>query len=1140
MLPGNSLLRRAVVTTSVAALVAGGLATSNGTASAAPTSPAVTPAQLQGALSWKNVGPLVGGRSLSVSGSSARPNEYYFGATGGGVWKTTDAGETWNPVSDGQMSASSVGAIAVCQANPDIVYAGTGEVDVRTDTIQGDGMYKTVDGGKTWTHIGLTDSQIIAKIAVDPNDCNHAYVSAQGHLYGPNDQRGVFTTTNGGASWNKSLFVDDTTGSSDVSLDPTNPQVVYASMWHMSRSPFNLSSGGPGDGLFKSTDGGAHWTNLSTNPGFPAAPLGRIGVSVSPLNPNRVWAIVEAKVGQGGAEMVSDDAGATWRITSTSSTLSQRPFYFFHIIADPADVNGVYVTSLSLVHSSDTGKTFTQVRGTPHSDHHDLWINPKDPQRMINANDGGGTVSVDGGRTWTDEDYSTGQMYHAAITNDVPYLICGTQQDENGGACVPVNGDGSQSIAPGGGEGGQMAVDPSHPQLSDGGIIYAGQRRGTINLFQFNAAFGLRNNRQVRSIGVWPEDPTGHPASEQKEREEWEAPVVTSPADPHAIYTASQHVFRSIDGGHSWQQLSPDLSRNDPATQGDSGGPINPDQSTGEDFGTVYTVAPSLVNRNVIWAGSDDGLVHVTRNLGKSWTDVTPAGLPHFIRMSHIDASPFAPGTAYLSADNERSDDTQPYLFKTTDYGQHWTKITNGIAAGAFPWVIHQDPVNADLLYAGTNNGIYFSLDNGANWQSLQLGLPDTSVHDITTHGDDLIISTYGRGYYVLHGLSLLRQVTSSVMAEPTHLFAPAPQQLGQDNGLKVDYNLSTTVSQATLQFVSTNGQVLDSVAVSGQRGLHSFTWTQPKQAEKVTVQLITPAGTQEQRATVLADPGKAVSFAPAPPAPAPKPDKDHSVSNDVATLFRPTDPTRSVDTAATVFYQLDKGASSVSMTVLDSKGNVVRTFTGLPTSAGTNSSTWNLTYPGAISTSGSVGNGPKAPLGDYTVQLTVDSFAPLSQSFTILKDPRLTGVNAPDILQQFQFGEKVVAATTAANQAIRYNTTCISQIDAAVAAAGNSQVTSAGQALEKQIQQIQDALVQANTQEDKFPVRLGSQISGLLRIAESADGQPTVSSQQVFDVLNARLATQLTNLSDINSTQVPQFNNLLQQQGLAPVCQSS
>lgn len=1136
MLAAKSLLRRAVVTSSVAVLVAGVLATVSDPANAAQ-SPPVTPAQLQGALSWNNVGPLIGGRSLAASGSAARPNEYYFGATGGGVWKTTDSGVTWNPVSDGQLSASSVGALAICPANPDVVYAGTGEVDLRTDTIQGDGMYKTVDGGKTWTHIGLTDSQIIAEIAVDPNDCNHAYVAALGHPFGPNDQRGVFSTTDGGANWTRSLFVDNTTGSSDVVVDPTNPQIVYASMWHVSRSPWNLTSGGPGDGLFKSTDGGAHWTNLSTNPGFPAAPLGRIGVSVSPLNPNRVWAIAEANVGQGGAELLSDDGGETWQITSTNPTLSQRPFYFFHIFADPGNVNSVYVTSLSLFKSTDSGKTFAQVRGLPGpGDNHHLWINPSDPQRMIDASDGGGSVSVNGGQTWTAQDYSTAQMYHATTTNDVPYLICGSQQDGSG-SCVPANGDGSQNLRPGGGEGGEMAVDPSHSQLSNGGIIYTGQRRGITNTFVFNAAFGLTGNRQERNIGIWPEDPTGHPAKDVQERQEWEAPVVTSPADPHAVYTASQHVFRSTDSGHSWQQISPDLSRDDPSTMGDSGGPINPDQSSGEYFGTVYTVAPSPADKNVVWAGSDDGLVHVTRNLGKTWTDVTPKGLPHFIRMSHIDASPFDPGTAYLSADNERSDDPQPYLFRTTDYGQHWTKITDGIARGAFPWVIRQDPQNANLLYAGTNNGVYFSLDNGANWQSLQLGLPDVSVHDITTHGDDLILATYGRGFYVLHGLSLLRQVTSSDMAQPTHLFAPAAEQLGQDSGLKVDYNLNTAVAQATLQFLTNNGTVLDSVSVSGQRGLHTFTWTKPQQAEKVTVRLITPAGTQQQQATVLADPpGSAVSFAPAPPAPTPSPNKDNPVSNAAATLFRPANPTRSVDTGATVFYQLNQASSAVSMTVLDAKGNVVRTFTGLPTAAGTNSFVWNMTYPGAISTSGSVGNGPKAPLGDYTVQLTVDSNAPLSQPFTILKDPRLKTVNANDILQQFQFGEKVVAATTVANQAIAHNTTCVSQIDAAIAVANNPQVTTAGHALENQVNQVQNALFQPNSQEDKFPSRLGSQISGLLRVAESADGLPTVQSQQVFDDLNAALTTQLNNLSDIHNTQVPPFNAMLQQQGIAPV----
>lgn len=1130
---------KALATVSAAILAAGAIAAGTGPAAARSPS-SVTPAQLQGALSWSNIGPLIGGRSLAVSGSAARPNEYYFGATGGGVWKTTDGGNSWNPVSDPFLSSSSVGAIAVCPADPDVVYAGTGEVDLRTNTIQGDGVYKTVDGGKTWTHIGLADSQTISRIGVDPSDCNHVYVAALGHPYGPNTERGVFRTTDGGATWTKVLYVDDTTGAADVVLDPTNPQIVYANMWHVTRTPWSLTSGGAGDGLFKSTDGGDHWTNLSTNPGFPGAPLGRIGVSVSPVNPNRVWAIVEANVGQGGGVFVSDDGGATWQLTTINPTLSQRPFYFFHIFADPTDVNTVYVTSLSLWKSTDAGKTFTQVRGLPGpGDHHDLWIDPTNDQRMIASNDGGGTVSVNGGQTWTPEDYSTAQMYHVTTTNDVPYLVCGTQQDGDT-SCVPSNGNGSQFFHPGGGEGGQVAVDPAHSQISQGGILYNGQRRSIINLYQFNAAYGITTNRQVRNIGIWPDDPVGHPARDAKERQEWEAPVVTSPADPNAVYTASQHVFRSTNGGHSWQQLSPDLSRDDPSTMGDSGGPINPDQSSGEYFGTVYTVAPSPVNENIIWAGSDDGLVHVTRNFGHTWTDVTPPGLPHFIRMNHIDASTYNAGTAYLAASNYRQDDFQPYLFKTTDYGAHWTEITTGIPSNQFTWVIEQDPVNPNLLYAGTEHGVYFSLDNGANWQSLQLNLPDTPVHDLTTHGDDLVIATFGRGFYVLHGLSLLRQLSPTEMAQPAHLFAPAPDQLGQDRGLDVDYTIATATSQATLQFLASDGRTLDSVSVSGQPGLHHYTWTPPQQGAAVTVRLITPSGTQQQPARVLADPaGSAVSFGPVPAAPAARPNPAQSASNSAAVLFRPSNPTRSVDTGVTVFYQLNQAAANVSMTILDSRKQVVRTFTGLPATAGSHSSVWNLQYPGPVTVPGISSAGPKAPLGAYTVQLNVDTNPPLSQPFTILKDPRLKTVSAHDILQQFQFGEQVVARTSDADQAVLNISSCDNQIDARIATANNQQITTAGHAAQSDLNQVSSAMNQTNQQEDKFPVRLNDKIASLRSVSESADGLPTVQTEQVFQELSAQLTTQLTNLGDVINTDVAHFNNLLQQQGIPPVtCQ--
>ncbi|HKN56183.1 MAG TPA: hypothetical protein VJX66_27080, partial [Amycolatopsis sp.] len=725
------------------------------------------PPNVQSVLSWRNIGPLQGGRSIAVSGSVARPNEYYFGATGGGVWKTTDGGNTWNPVSDGFLSSSSVGAIAVCPANPDVVYAGTGEVDLRTNTVQGDGMYRTADGGKTWTHIGLTDTQTISRIGIDPADCGHVYVAALGHPHGPNAERGVFRTTNGGSTWTKVLFVDNLTGAADVELDPTNPRVVYASTWHVFRTPWLLNSGGPGSGLWRSTDGGDHWTELSRNPGFPGAPLGRIGVAVSPVNPSRLWAIVEADIGQGGGVLVSDDRGGTWQVATTDPELSQRPFYFFHIFADPKSIDTIYVTSLGLWKSADAGKSFKEIV-TPHGDQHDLWIDPTNPQRMAEANDGGGNVSVNGGQTWTGQAFSTAQMYHVAVTNDVPYLVCGEQQD-SAGSCVPSDGNGSQRFNPGGAEGGQVAVNPR-----DSRILYSGGRRGIENLYVFDERFGVQTNRQVRNIGIWPDDPVGHPAREAKERQEWEAPVVTSPADPDAIYTASQHVFRSVDQGHSWQQISPDLSRNDPRTMGNSGGPINPDQSSGEYYGTVYTVAPSPLNKNVIWAGSDDGLLHITRDFGRTWSDVTPPGLPHFTRMALIDASTHDPGTAYLAAQRYTLDDFQPYLFKTTDYGRHWTKITTGIGATDFAWAIRQDPVAKNLLYAGTQHGVHVSLDNGSHWLSLQLNLPDTPVRDLAIHGDDLVIATFGRGFYVLHGLSLLRQLppTGTPTAGPAVSFA--------------------------------------------------------------------------------------------------------------------------------------------------------------------------------------------------------------------------------------------------------------------------------------------------------------------------------------------------------------------------------
>jgi photosystem II stability/assembly factor-like uncharacterized protein len=748
---------------------------------------------------WRNVGPNRGGRSLAVAGSASRPLEYYFGATGGGLWKTTDGGITWRPVTDGQIKSSSVGALAVFESNPDIVYIGMGESELRGSTIQGDGVYKSTDGGKTWTHCGLTDTQAIARIRVNPTNPNLVYVAALGHPYGSNDQRGVFRSKDGGQTWERILFRNNRVGGIDLCLDPHNPQVIFASLWEVYRTPWTLSSGGEGSGFFKSTDGGDHWTEITRNPGLPKTLLGKINVSVSGADSNRIYANIEA---EDGGLFRSDDVGATWTKVNEDRSIRQRAFYFNRIQADPKDRDTVYAMNVGFYRSTDGGKTLATIRDQ-HADHHDLWIAPNDPTRMIVANDTGGSISVNWGRTWTVERYPTAQFYHVAVTKDVPYHICGTQQDE-GSACVPSSAAGQMLPAgdwfysPGGGEAGYVAPDPANA-----GVFYAGDQAGILTRHD-------RNTGQTRDVQVNPWFFSGMPAKNLPERWQWVFPIVFSPLDPHVLYTSSQHLWKTTNQGQSWQRISPDLTRNDPSTLGDSGGPITKDQNGPEIYATIFTIAPSRLEANTIWAGSDDGLVHVTRDGGQHWQNVTPPELPKFSRVSLIEASPHKAGAAFVAVNRYENDDRQPYVFRTGDYGRTWTKIIEGIPQNDFARAIREDPKRQGLLYLGTEHGIYISFNDGAQWQSLSLNLPDTQVPDLTVVGDDLVIATHGRAFYVLDGIAALRQLTPRTLEANVHLFQPSAATRSLRPAY-LDYFLKQALGKLTIEVLDSAGKIVRS-----------------------------------------------------------------------------------------------------------------------------------------------------------------------------------------------------------------------------------------------------------------------------------------------------------------------------------------
>ncbi len=753
------------------------------------------------AYKWRSIGPNRGGRSLTCAGSASRPNEYYFGAVGGGLWKTVDGGATWNPVTDGQLSSSSVGAMAVAPSNPDIVYIGMGETELRGNIMQGDGVYKSTDAGKTWKPAGLEKTQAISRIRVDPANPDIVYVAALGHPYGPNGERGVFRSTDGGKSWRRILYRNDRSGAVDLALDPANPKTMFASLWDVYRTPWLLNDGGPGSGLFKSTDGGDTWKEITGNSGLPVGIMGKIGVAVSPVDSRRVYAIVEAN---NAGVFRSDDGGDHWALMSQDRRALQRAFYYSRIYADPKEKDTIYVMNVALLRSKDSGKNWEQLK-QPHSDNHDLWIDPHDNTRMINSGDGGASVSVDKGATWTGQPFPTAQLYHVAVTKDIPYHVCGAQQD-NTTVCVPSEAAvnhrdprapaGSWMYAVGGGESGYIAPSPTDPN-----IFYAGSQGALLT--KYNRATGA-----AQDIQVYPLFFSGMPASSLKERWQWTFPIVFSPIDSNVLYTSSQHLWRTTNDGQSWEKISPDLTRADPKTLGDSGGPITKDQNGPEIYGTIFTIAPSPHEAGTIWTGSDDGLAYITRNGGKNWTNITPRDLPEFSRISMIEASAHHSGSAYLAAKRYQLDDRRPYIYRTHDFGKTWTKIVEGIPANDYAHVVREDPKQRGLLYAGTEHGIFVSFDDGEHWQSLRLNLPDTQISDLVRKDDDLVIATHGRSFYVLDNITALQQLNPQMISGPLHLFTPA-EAVRTYRQATVDYYLQKPADKVTVEILDAAGQVV-------------------------------------------------------------------------------------------------------------------------------------------------------------------------------------------------------------------------------------------------------------------------------------------------------------------------------------------
>ena len=799
--------------------------------------------ELFNGMKYRNIGPFRGGRSAASTGVAGDKFLAYFGATGGGVWKTNNGGQTWNNISDGYFGGS-IGAVTVSEWDPNVIYVGGGEVTVRGNVSHGNGVWKSTDAGKTWKFKGLKDSRRIPRIRVHPKNPELVYVAALGHLFGPNEERGVYRSKDGGDTWEKILFINDEVGACDLILDPNNPRIIYASTWRVKRTPYSLESGGEGSGLWKSTDGGDTWKDITKNKGLPEGMVGIIGVTVSPLNSDRVWALIES---QKGGLFRSDDGGETWKKTSSDNNLRQRAWYYTRLYADTENEDVLYVLNVQFWRSKDGGKTFSSIR-TPHGDHHDLWINPTDSQHLVIADDGGGQVSFDAGATWsTYHNQPTAQFYRADVDNQFPYRVYAGQQDNSTVSVASRTMGGGITerdyYAVGGGESAHVAPHPENPN-----IVYAGSYSGFLT--RYNHATGERRN-----ITVYPDNPMGHGVQDMKYRFQWNFPIEFDPFDSKTLYVGSQHLHKTTDEGGSWEIISPDLSTNTKSMQVESGGPITKDDTGVEYYCTIFVITPSNQEKGVIWIGTDDGRVHITKNGGKSWTDITPNNMPKWGMVNSIDQSPHDPATAYMAVTRYKLDDFKPYLYKTSNYGKSWKLISKGIPNDAFTRVVREDPMKKGLLYAGTETGMYVSFNDGRDWQSFQLNLPIVPITDLVVKENDLVVATQGRSFWILDDLTPLHQLNNKVAGSKLHLYKPRDTYrlnagggwggpsptwgANPPNGIMTFYYLNEELnkdSEFKLEFMESDGDVIKtftnkkdmknpSPIADTKKGMNRFVW---------------------------------------------------------------------------------------------------------------------------------------------------------------------------------------------------------------------------------------------------------------------------------------------------------------------------
>ena len=1161
--------------------------------------------QLLDAMRFRCIGPPRGGRVVAVAGDPVEPAVFYCGAVAGGIWKTEDAGATWENVSDGYLKTSSVGALAVSDSDPNVIYAGMGESTIRADVSHGDGIWKSTDRGRSWVHVGLADTRHVSEIRIHPRDPDRVWVAALGHAFGPHPERGVYRSTDGGASWERVLYRDersertspsrdertertspswrDRAGAADLALDTRNPTILYASLWTVHRNFWELASGGPGSGLWRSTDSGTTWTEITANLGLPAtAVLGKIGVAASPARDGRVWALVESDTAPGLYH--SEDFGETWTLASDRQDLRYRPWYYMHVFADPQDEDTVYVNNLQMWKSTDAGAHFTPVP-TPHGDNHDLWIDPRDNRRMIQGNDGGANVSFNAGASWSSVyNQLTAQLYTVDTDGRAPhYLVYGTQQDNSSIGVPSGTNDGAITWADcrvaGTGESGYVAVDPRDPDVLYVGAVGSSPGGGGA-LQRYDHRTG-----QIRLVNVWPEHHGGIGPGELRYRFGWTFPIRFSPHDPKVLYTGGNRVFRSTDEGQGWEPISPDLTRAAADKLGPSGGPITLDTSGAEHYCTLYTLAECPHEPGVLWAGSDDGLVHLSRDGGRSWRDVTPPDLPEWAFIRTVEPSPHAPGALYLAATRYKLDDPAPYLYRTADYGERWQAITGSgdcaIPPDDYTRVIRADPGCPGVLYAGTETGLYVSLDDGATWRRWRSNFPVTPVYDLKIEGTDLVIATHGRSFWILDDLTPLHREAAERAGGGGLGAVPGS---GAVSGSDTD-----TGSGAALGFSAGSDAVPDPGSDAARIGLYAprRTWRLlPDVMDFITgtdgkdysiglgkaatyVASRNDAGLVERRFLDAGEaaPIGAIVYYDLPEGVAAEGRAGAGRDDSTSAASATSDTALATPAASEPAASAGGAAPSCSLAFLDAEGALIREFRPkpagydklddedkaldpgpwMPVRAGVNRFVWDLRYPGATRLRGNktgeeAERGPLVLPGTFQVRLTVGEHT-LTESFEVANDPR-SPASPEDLREQLDCLLAIRDRISAAYEGVRRIRETTGEIERwctrLARHGGHDAALEAGKALCEALAAVESALILPGRQTDTFGlnrrVRLNAALASVISIVDSADARPTSQARALAEEYMARIDGELDRLKTLLDRDLGTFNDLVSEANLPPV----